>query len=377
MSDNEDKENKTEEPTEKRRSETLERDGGPSSREVGSASALLIASAFLAAGAPSLCTGLVQSLAIFIENPGDWRLDNGEDAVRLFQLVAIIVIKFLGLFIAAILIAGIAAAFLQNPPRLTMSRIVPDFSRVSPSAGLGRLISSQALIEFLKGLIKMGVAAFAAYSAIGALTAGLLAIQSPPDAVPELIRHLCLRAAFICTLLTCVIAAADVFWTRRTWRRNLMMTKQELKEEMKQAEGDLALKARLRMIARSRIRRRMMANVPKATLVVTNPTHYAVALRYVRNENSAPKVLAKGQDQTALTIRQIAKKHNIPIIENKLLARSLFEATEVDQLIPPEFYKAVAELIIYLDSKSRKPGHKPGPGPAKKPAARLTSPTQE
>jgi flagellar biosynthetic protein FlhB len=174
-----------------------------------------------------------------------------------------------------------------------------------------------------------------------------------------------------------VIAAADLFWTRRTWRRNLMMTKQELKEEMKQTEGDLALKARLRMIARSRIRRRMMANVPKATLVVTNPTHYAVALRYVRNEDSAPKVLAKGQDQLALTIRQIAKRYKIPIIENKLLARSLFEATEVDQLIPPEFYKAVAELIIYLDSKSRKPRHKPGTGRQKKPAARPTSPTQE
>ena len=377
MSDNDDKENKTEEPTEKRRSETLERDGGPSSREVGSAAVLLIASAFLAAGTPGLCTGLAQSLAIFIENPGDWRLDNGEDAVRLCQIVAIIIVKFLGLFVAAILIAGIAAAFLQNPPRLLMSRIVPDFSRVSPSAGLGRLISSQAIIEFLKGLVKIGVAAFAAYTAIGTLTAGLLAIQSPPDTVPELIRRLCLRAAFMCALLTCVIAAADLFWTRRTWRRNLMMTKQELKEEMKQTEGDLALKARLRMIARSRIRRRMMANVPKATLVVTNPTHYAVALRYVRNADSAPKVLAKGQDQLALTIRQIAKRHQIPIIENKLLARSLFEATEVDQLIPPEFYKAVAELIIYLDSKSKKPRRKPGAGPAKKPAARLTSPTQE
>jgi flagellar biosynthetic protein FlhB len=362
LSDNGEKDNKTEEPTEKRRLETLERDGGPSSREVGSAAVLIITSAFLTAGTPGLFAGLAQNLAVFIENPGNWRLDNGEDAVRLCQIVAIIIANFLGIFVGAILIAGMAAGFLQNPPRLLMSRIAPDFSRVSPSAGLGRLLSSQALIEFLKGLVKIGVAAFAAYSAIGGIATGLLAIQSPPDAVPELIRHLCLRAAFICALLTCVIAAADVFWTRRTWNRNLMMTKQELKEEMKQTEGDQALKARLRMIARSRIRRRMMANVPKATLVVTNPTHYAVALRYVRNEDSAPKVLAKGQDQMALTIRQIAKKHKIPIIENKLLARSLFEATEVDQLIPPEFYKAVAELIIYLDSKSRQSGRRPGTG---------------
>jgi flagellar biosynthesis protein FlhB len=362
LSGNEDKENKTEEPTEKRRTETLERDGGPSSREVGSAAVLIIISAFLAAGTSGLFTSVAQNLAVFIENPANWRLDNGEDAVRLFQVVAVIVSNFLGIFIAAILIAAIAASFIQNPPRLMTSRLMPDFSRVSPSAGLGRLLSSQSLIEFLKGVVKIGATAIAAYTAIGGIATGLIAIQSPPDAVPELIRHLCLRAVFICALLTCVIAAVDVFLTRRKWHSNLMMTKQEIKEEMKQTEGDQALKARLRMIARARIRRRMMANVPKATLVVTNPTHYAVALRYVRNEDSAPKVMAKGQDQLALTIRQIAKRHNIPIIENKLLARSLFEETEVDQLIPPEFYKAVAELIIYLDSKSRQRGNKPGPG---------------
>ena len=362
MADNDERESKTEEPTEKRRSETLEREGGPSSREVGSAAVLLIAAIFLATGTPGLFMSLAQSLAVYIENPGNWRLDNGEDAVRLFQITAVIISNFLGAFVGAIVIAGIAAAFLQNAPRLLVSRIMPDFSRVSPSAGFGRLFSSQALIEFLKGIVKIGVAGFAAYTAMGGIATGLLAIQSSPDTVPELIRHLCLRAAFVCALLTSVIAAVDVFLTRRAWRRNLMMTKQELKEEMKQTEGDQTLKARLRMIARSRIRRRMMANIPKATLVVTNPTHYAVALRYVRNEDTAPKVLAKGQDKLALAIRAIAEEHNIPIIENKLLARSLFEATEVDKLIPPEFYKAVAELIIYLDSKSRQMGRKPKAG---------------
>ncbi len=237
---------------------------------------------------------------------------------------------------------------------------MPDFSRVSPSAGLGRLLSSQTLLEFFKGLVKVGVAAFAAYTAIGGISFGLSAIHSPPDAIPEVIRHVCLRVTFFCALMACLIAAVDVFMSRRAWRRNLMMTKQEIKDELKQAEGDLAFKQRLRAIARSRIRRRMMANVPKATLVVTNPTHYAVALRYVRNENSAPKLLAKGQDKLALKIREIAQQHNIPIIENKSLARSLFEATEVDQLIPQEFYKAVAEIIIYLDSKTRQPKRKPG-----------------
>ena len=359
---NDEKDNKTEEATEKRRSETLEREGGPSSREVGSAAVLLIIAVFLATATPRLFTNLAQSLAVYIENPGNWHLNSGEDAVQLLQLTATIISNFVGAFVAAILIAGIAVAFAQNAPRLLTNRIMPDFSRVSPAAGLGRLLSSQALIEFFKGLVKLGIAAFAAYAAIGGISTGLLAIQSPPDAVPELIRHLCLRAAFICALLTSVIAAVDVFQTRRAWRRNLMMTKQEIKEEMKQTEGDQVLKARLRSIARARIRRRMMANVPRATLVVTNPTHYAVALRYVRNEDSAPKVLAKGQDKIAIAIREIAEKHNIPIVENKLLARSLYEATEIDQLIPSEFYKAVAELIIYLDLKSRKPARKTSEG---------------
>lgn len=130
------------------------------------------------------------------------------------------------------------------------------------------------------------------------------------------------------------------------------------------------LKARLRAIARARIRRRMMQNVPKATLVVANPTHYAVALRYVKGEDAAPRVMAKGQDAFALKIREIAERHNVPVVEDKLLAKTLFDATEVDQLIPPEFYKAVAEIIIYLSSKSRPGQRKPrkdGPPPSSKP----------
>ncbi len=358
MSDD-DRDNKTEEATDKRRSETLEREGGPSSREVGSAAALLVASAFLATSVPGLVARLSQGLAVFLEDPGAWPLENAEDAIHLFQLIALTIFSFLGVFVAAIFFAGIAASLFQTGPRLLPNRIMPDFSRISPVAGLGRLFSSQALIEALKGVVKIAVAGFAAYTAIGGIATGLFAIQITPDAIPELIRRLCLRAMFVCAVLTSIIAAVDVFLTRRTWTRNLMMTKQEIKEEMKQAEGDVAFKARLRAIARSRIRRRMIANVPKATLVVTNPTHYAVALRYVRNEDTAPKVLAKGVDKLALVIREIAEQHNIPIIENKLLARSLYKSTEVDQLIPQEFYKAVAELIIYLDSKSRRTNQKP------------------
>jgi flagellar biosynthetic protein FlhB len=126
------------------------------------------------------------------------------------------------------------------------------------------------------------------------------------------------------------------------------MTKQEVKEEHKQMEGDPKIKARIRTLGRERARKRMMAAVPRATVIITNPTHYAVALRYVRAEGGAPLVLAKGLDLVALKIREIGEEHGIPIVEDKPLARSLYDSVEVDQLIPPQFYKAVAEIIYYL-----------------------------
>ncbi|MFZ1110057.1 MAG: flagellar type III secretion system protein FlhB [Rhodomicrobium sp.] len=360
MAGDSDDDNKTEQPTEKRRSETLEREGGPSSKEVGNAAALLVIALFLSTGATGLFGDLARVLAAFLENPGGWRLDNGEDAILLLQATSGVVVRFIGLFIAAIVVAGIAATVLQNPPRIIADRIMPDFSRVSLSAGFGRLFNVQSVIELLKGATKIGIAAIALYAAIGGASTALIAVHSAPGAIPELIRRLCLRIVFLCALMTCVVAAVDVFLTRRKWLQNLMMSKQEIKDEQKQMEGDLAFKARLRAIARARIRRRMMANVPKATVVVTNPTHYAIALRYVRKEDEAPKVLAKGQNNLALRIREIAELHNIPIVENKTLARSLFDAAQVDQLIPAEFYRAVAEIIIYLETKSRRRPRGPG-----------------
>ena len=126
------------------------------------------------------------------------------------------------------------------------------------------------------------------------------------------------------------------------------MTRQEVKDEMKQVDGDPLVKARMRSLARDRARKRMIAAVPRATFVVTNPTHYAIALRYVKEEGGAPMVIAKGQDLIALKIREIATQHSIPIIEDKLLARSLYKVVEVDKMIPPEFYKAIAEIVFFL-----------------------------
>lgn len=363
---------KTEEPTEKRRREALERDGGPFSREAAPAAVLLAVSLFLAAAGPSLIGQTARQLAIFIEDPGGWRLNSGADAILLLNAAGTAVSALVLPFAAAVAIAGLAASLLQNAPRFNAGRIVPDFSRISPAAGLGRLFNSQSLIEFLKGLAKTGLIGLAAFWGLGGIATGFYALELNPEGIPELIGKLSLRVLFISALFASAIAAADIFLAKRAWRRSLRMSKQEIKEEFKQTEGDPMLKARLRSIARARIKRRMMQNVPKATLVVANPTHYAIALRYVRGEDAAPKVLAKGQDHLALKIREIAQRHNIPVVEDKSLAKSLFDAADVEQLIPPEFYKAVAELIIYLSAKSG-PG-RPKPTDKRRQPPRLRPP---
>ncbi len=361
MSEQAEKDSKTEEPTERRRTEALEQQGGPFSREAGSAAILLALSLLLATCAPGLVGRTARQLAIFLEDPGGWRLESGADAILLLQTVLAAVSGLLITFAGVVAAAAIAASVLQNPPRFIFDRIAPDWSRISIGAGIDRLFNIQGVIELVKGLAKVALVGLAAFWGLGGIATGFYALHGTPDAIPQLIGRLILRVVFISALFSSVIAAADIFMARRTWLAQLRMTKQELKEEIKQTEGDPMLKARLRAIARARIRRRMMQNVPKATLVVANPTHYSVALRYVRGEDAAPRVMAKGQDALALKIREIAERHNIPIVEDKLLARTLYDATEVDQLIPPEFYKAVAEIIIYLNAKSR-PGQR---GPRK------------
>jgi flagellar biosynthetic protein FlhB len=171
-----------------------------------------------------------------------------------------------------------------------------------------------------------------------------------PDAVPELILTIAMRLLMAVCVVTILLLAVDLLWVRMHWRKDIRMSKQEIKDEMKELEGDPLKKARLRSLALDRRRRSMIA--ARATPVIANPTHYAIALRYVREEGGAPLVLSKGKDLIALKIREIAEQHLIPIIEDKLLASSMYDSVDVDSPIPPEFYKAVAELVHILYAKS-------------------------
>ena len=206
--------------------------------------------------------------------------------------------------------------------------------------------------EFFKSMLKI--------VAVGVVVAAILAGQRYVLAtamfldvadLPQRILKLCVDVVAAVLVATLVVAAADLAWARIHWRRDQRMSRYEIKEELKQTEGDRLVKARLRSLRLDRSRKRMLSAVPKATMVVVNPTHYAVAMRYVRQEGGAPIVLAKGVDLVALKIREIAEQHRIPIVEDKPLARSLYDAVAVDSAIPPEFYRAVAEIVHLIQEK--------------------------
>ena len=349
MAERSDKESRTEEPTEKKIADAIEKGNVPRSREMAvfaSLLGILIAAAFLI-GTGSV--NLTQTMSILMDNPGGFVLDNGPDANRLLWAVMGELTKLLAPIVFMLMLAGLAAAFFQHAPTLALDQIKPKWSRVSPAAGWKRIFGAPGVMEFVKSLFKFG--------AIGVVCAVMLsgeqrsvssAIFLDPNALPGLVLSLVVRLVSVVCVAIAVMVAADIVWSRLRWRSELRMTRQELKDELKDSEGNPLLKAKRRSLARDRARRRMIASVPKATVVIANPTHYAIALQYDRAKGGAPLVVAKGADLIALKIREIASKHSVPVVEDKPLARAMYDAVEVGQWIPPEFYRAVAKILHHI-----------------------------
>jgi flagellar biosynthetic protein FlhB len=353
MAETADRDSKTEEPTERRIREAIEKGNIPVSREApifaSMVGILAVASFFL--GDRSLQLTLM--LRRLLDDPGGWSLENGSDASQLVAAIGFETGRFLLPVIVTLTITGLAASFLQNAPSFALERIRPQLSRISPGGGAKRIFGMRGQMEFLKATAKFIAVAVVVLVILQSDQLRVMsAMYTDPAAVPALILSLAMKLLAAVSVATIVIVAADLVWARVSWRRDLRMTRQELKDEFRQVEGDPLVKSRLRSLARDRARRRMIAAVPRATLVVVNPTHYAVALRYNRQEGGAPVVVAKGQDLIALKIREVAEEHDIPVVEDKPLARSLYDSVEVDRMIPPEFYKALAEIIHFLQTRN-------------------------
>ena len=352
MSDESDSDSKTEEATEKKIHDAIERGNVPVSREVSilaSLAAILIALVFVI---PPRAEVFVGALMRLLDDASGWRLERSNDVLALAEAVGLAAIEFAAPVVALLMVAGVVASVAQNPPRIVPDRIMPDLSRLSPGAGFSRIFGLRGWTEFLKSLLK--IAAVGCIAGLILSSRRVLLETSMFDDVadlPQRALQLCLDVVAAVLVATLAVASADLAWARIHWRRDQRMSRQELKEEVKQTEGDRMMKARLRSIRLDRSRKRMLAAVPRATMVVANPTHYAVAMRYVRAEGGAPIVLAKGVDLIALKIREIAEQHEVPIVEDRPLARALYDAVSVDAAIPPEFYRAVAELVHLIQEK--------------------------
>jgi flagellar biosynthetic protein FlhB len=355
VAETQDQDSRTEEATDKRLTDARGDGNVPISREATNFSYLLAALLVIAVLGQTFIIHFSDLLTGLLANAGSIHLENGGDLELLFDVVGKSAALITAPIILAFSAAGVLAAVLQTPPVPILKRVLPDFSRLSPAKGLKRMFSLSGTFEFIKLSLRLIIIAATSASILMFLWHDFTnSIWDDPAAILALSQKSVVALLTSLAILSFGLLVFDLPVAHVLWRRSLRMAPQEIKDERKQAEGDPHIKARRRSIARSRARQRMIRTVPRATLVIANPTHFAVALRYVRSEGGAPRVVAKGQDLIALTIRKIAEENAIPVIEDKALARSLYARVDVDQMIPVEFYKAVAEILLRLKARQNR-----------------------
>ncbi|HXQ06572.1 MAG TPA: flagellar biosynthesis protein FlhB [Bradyrhizobium sp.] len=338
---------KTEDPTQKRLDDAHDRGDVAKSQEINTwfviAGATLVLSTFSA----SIGGGILMPLRNLIAN--SWMIHaDGPGLLALAQSLEYALIAALGVPLLMLSLAAIGGNMIQHRLVWSGEQLKPKFSKVSPGAGFKRVFGKQAAANFAKGLFKL--------VALGAVMLAVLwperhrlesMVRFDPAAILGATTSLTLQLMGAVVAMLAVVAIADYFFQYRQWYQRQKMSLQEMKEEFKQSEGDPRVKGRIRQLRHARMKKRMMAAVPKASVIITNPTHYAVALSYERGM-PAPICVAKGIDTIALKIREIAKAHDIPIVENVPLARALHATVEIDHEIPVEHYHAVAQIIGYV-----------------------------
>src|SRR5690606_4207197 len=296
--------------------------------------------------------GLGQALTFdllkFIEQPHAIATDRFHLGV-IFGDLGWAVIGVVAPALGTLMLAGLIGNLIQHRPVFSAERIIPKLEKISPLKGFKRLFSTKSLVEFAKGLLKLAlVGSVAILFVLPSMDQLAVVVSYDVPQVLGLIQEQSLLLIAGVAAVMSVIAGIDFLYQRFNHYKELRMTKQEIKDEFKQTEGDPMVRARLRALRAERSRRRMMQAVPEADVVITNPTHFAVALKYTPEEERAPVVVAKGMDNIAAKIREIATEHKIPIVENPPLARALHKACDLDEEIPYEHFKAVAEIISYV-----------------------------
>ncbi|WP_299391274.1 flagellar biosynthesis protein FlhB [Pelagibius sp.] len=348
MAGEDDDSQKTEEPTSKRLSDAREKGQVARSQEVSHWFMILALAIVVGLFSEPMIADIGGLMRPYLEQPHRLSLDTGM-LQEVLSGTAIDIMKVSAIPLAIILLAGLLAGTIQNGVIVTAEQIKPKLSNIGFKRGFKKMFSSRALTDFAKGLLKLAIVSTVV--AIMVWPDRNLVLDMPTMEVQDLliiVRFEAVKVVIGVLSVMTIVALIDVLYQRYQHHKELRMTKQQVKDEHKQTEGDPMIKGRLRQIRAERARKRMMAAVPEADVVVTNPTHFAVALKYDQATMEAPKVLAKGADNIALKIREVAEENDIPIVENPPVARALHASVEVDQEIPPEHYKAVAEIIGYV-----------------------------
>jgi flagellar biosynthetic protein FlhB len=338
---------KTEEPTQKRLEEALKRGDVVKSQEVNTWFVIAGAALVLMAFSGAMGRDLTTMMRGIVANAHDISVD-GPALPRLFQKLGREMIAAVALPFLILILAALCGNIIQHRLVWSFEALLPKLSKISPAAGLKRMFSKQALATLAKGLIKI-VLVGCVLTALMWPERGRLEGLTHSDAslIIPLCQSLALKLLGSVVAMLAIVAAADYLFQYQQWYERQKMSLREMKEEFRQTEGDPAIKGRMKQVRQIRMRRRMIAAVPKAAVVITNPTHFAIALEYNRGMD-APVCVAKGVDAVALKIREVAGEHSIPIVENPPLARALHATVQLNQKIPPEHYKAVAEVIGYV-----------------------------
>lgn len=356
MADDQDKSEKTEEPSPRKLEEARKKGDSPRSQEIPGwfiLAAGLFAIVALSQPAMASITGWLRT---FLARPDSFAMDPAALPGLAAQIGWRIILSLSALF-GVIIAAAVAGNLVQARPVFTLEKVKPKLSKLSPVEGAKRLFGAQALVNFVKGVAKMSMVAIAVALALWPLRDQLMVLpRLDVVAIPIIIRRAAIALMIAALIVYSVIAAADYAWQRHSFMQKQKMSRRDLKEEMKNTEGDPHVRAKLRQIRQERGRRRMLAEVPDSTVVIANPTHFAVALKYERGETPAPVCVAKGVDALALRIREVAEGAKVPVVVNPPLARALHATAELDQPIPEEHFQAVATIIGQIMALAKRRG---------------------
>jgi flagellar biosynthetic protein FlhB len=347
MAEEQDNSQKTEDPTQKRLEEARKKGDIAKSQDVP-IWFLMMATAAIVAGAGPLAGMIADPLVRIMDHPHAFRLSNGGAQQLMGSLLMALILPLMIIF-AVIAVASVLGHMVQHRPLWTGEKVKPDLSKLSPMKGLQRMFGMQGWVNLVKSFFKMAAITGAMiYAVWPEATAISEAGRLDPAGLLAMTQAIAGRLLLAAVVVVGVIAGADFIYQRWSFMQRMRMSRRDVRDEVKQQEGDPHIRARLRQIRLERSRKRMMQNVPKSSVVITNPTHYSIALRYDPEKDAAPVCMAKGADEVALRIRELAKEHNIPIVENVPLARALFASVEVEESVPREHFEAVAKVIGFV-----------------------------